>query len=44
MMDKRKGRFNLSWSHYQILMRIENESACRLYEIEAFDKLGGDGR
>jgi len=27
--------FNLGWSHYQILMRIENEAARRFYEIEA---------
>jgi len=26
--------FNLSWSHYQILMRVENEAARRFYEIE----------
>ena len=29
------GQFNLTWTHYQILMRIENESARRFYEIEA---------
>ncbi|GHV13628.1 hypothetical protein FACS1894219_08700 [Clostridia bacterium] len=28
-------KFRLSWSHYQILMRIENEDARRFYEIEA---------
>jgi len=28
-------KFTLGWSHYQILMRIENESARRFYEIEA---------
>ena len=28
-------QFNLGWSHYQILMRIENEAARRFYEIEA---------
>ena len=27
-------QFNLSWSHYQILMRIEDESARCFYEIE----------
>ena len=27
--------FSLDWSHYQILMRVENESARRFYEIEA---------
>jgi predicted nuclease of restriction endonuclease-like (RecB) superfamily len=27
--------FTLSWSHYQILMRIKNEAARRFYEIEA---------
>jgi len=26
--------FNLSWSHYQILMRVKNENARRFYEIE----------
>lgn len=28
-------QFNLSWTHYQILMRIENADARRFYEIEA---------
>ncbi|MDR1247308.1 MAG: PDDEXK nuclease domain-containing protein [Clostridiales Family XIII bacterium] len=28
-------QFRLSWTHYQILMRIENEAARRFYEIEA---------
>ena len=28
-------QFNLGWSHYQILMRIENENARHFYEIEA---------
>jgi len=28
-------KFKLSWSHYQILMRLENEAARRFYEIEA---------
>lgn len=28
-------KFNLSWSHYQILIRFENEDARRFYEIEA---------
>lgn len=27
-------QFKLSWTHYQILMRIENEDARRFYEIE----------
>ena len=27
--------FDLTWTHYQILMRIENEDARRFYEIEA---------
>jgi predicted nuclease of restriction endonuclease-like (RecB) superfamily len=27
-------QFKLSWTHYQILMRIENETARRFYEIE----------
>ena len=30
--------FKLSWTHYQVLMRIENESARRFYEIEAFNQ------
>ncbi|MFP3154802.1 PDDEXK nuclease domain-containing protein [Lachnospiraceae bacterium ZAX-1] len=30
--------FNLSWSHYQILMRIEDESARRFYEIETLNQ------
>ena len=28
-------KFVLSWTHYQVLMRIENEQARRFYEIEA---------
>ena len=28
-------QLKLSWSHYQILMRIENEAARRFYEIES---------
>jgi predicted nuclease of restriction endonuclease-like (RecB) superfamily len=28
--------FNLSWSHYLILMRIKDDQARRFYEIEAF--------
>ena len=28
-------KFSLGWSHYQILMRLENEDARRFYEIEA---------
>lgn len=28
-------KFDLGWSHYQILMRIENEAARSFYEIEA---------
>jgi predicted nuclease of restriction endonuclease-like (RecB) superfamily len=31
-------QFNLGWSHYQILMRIENEAARRFYEIEAISQ------
>ena len=27
-------QFNLSWSHYQVLMRIDDESTRRFYEIE----------
>jgi len=30
--------FNLSWSHYQILMRIDDADARRFYEIEAADQ------
>jgi len=38
--DVQKGQtlsaqFNLSWSHYQILMRVKNEDARKFYEIEA---------
>ena len=28
-------QFKLGWSHYQILMRIQNEDERRFYEIEA---------
>jgi predicted nuclease of restriction endonuclease-like (RecB) superfamily len=31
-------QFSLSWTHYQILMRIENEAARRFYEIETIDQ------
>lgn len=31
-------KFNLSWTHYQILMRIENEDARRFYEIETVNQ------
>lgn len=30
--------FNLSWSHYQILMRIDNEAARHFYEIETVNQ------
>jgi predicted nuclease of restriction endonuclease-like (RecB) superfamily len=30
--------FKLSWSHYQILMRIKDEQARRFYEIEAIEQ------
>lgn len=30
--------FNLSWSHYIVLMRIENSSERKFYEIEAFNQ------
>jgi hypothetical protein len=30
--------FKLSWSHYQVLMRIENVNARSFYEIEAADQ------
>ncbi len=29
--------FNLSWSHYLKLMRIENEDERRYYQIEAYE-------
>jgi predicted nuclease of restriction endonuclease-like (RecB) superfamily len=29
------GKFTLSWSHYLVLMRVENPDARRFYEIEA---------
>lgn len=28
-------KFKLSWTHYQVLMRIDDEAARRFYEIEA---------
>ncbi len=31
-------QFKLSWTHYQNLMRIENEAARRFYEIETFNQ------
>ena len=31
-------QFNLNWSHYQILMRIEDEAARRFYEIESVNQ------
>lgn len=31
-------RFNLTWSHYQILMRIDDEAARRFYEIETVNQ------
>ncbi len=33
-VDPIKLNFNLSWNHYQILMRIENEEERHFYEIE----------
>jgi predicted nuclease of restriction endonuclease-like (RecB) superfamily len=30
--------FNLTWTHYQTLMRIDDEGARRFYEIEAFNQ------
>ena len=33
------GLFKLSWSHYQVLMRIKNDSERRFYEIEAANQL-----
>ena len=35
----RMPRFTLSWSHYLILMRIENVEARSFYEIEATQQL-----
>ncbi|MBQ5539588.1 MAG: DUF1016 family protein [Bacteroidales bacterium] len=31
-------KFSLSWNHYQILMRVKNESARSFYEIEAYEQ------
>jgi len=31
-------QFDLSWTHYQILMRIEDEAARRFYEIETVNQ------
>ena len=31
-------QFNLSWTHYQVLMRIENEATRRFYEIETMSQ------
>jgi predicted nuclease of restriction endonuclease-like (RecB) superfamily len=31
-------KFKLGWSHYQVLMRIENEAARSFYEIEAMSQ------
>jgi len=31
-------KFNLGWSHYQILMRIDDEAARRFYELEAMNQ------
>jgi len=31
-------KFNLSWTHYQTLMRIDNEAARNFYEIEAISQ------
>jgi predicted nuclease of restriction endonuclease-like (RecB) superfamily len=41
--DVQKGQslsaqFNLTWTHYQILMRIEDEAARRFYEIETLNQ------
>lgn len=33
-VDPIKLKFNLSWNHYQILMRIENQDERQFYEIE----------
>jgi len=29
--------FQLSWSHYLKLIRIDNENQCRFYEIESIE-------
>ena len=34
-MHKENAKFNLSWSHYLILIRIENEDERNFYEIES---------
>ena len=31
-------QFNLTWSHYQILMRVKNEESRRFYEIETISE------
>ena len=31
-------KFTLSWNHYQILMRVKNETARSFYEIEAYEQ------
>jgi len=31
-------QFSISWTHYQILMRIKNEAARRFYEIETVNQ------
>jgi len=41
--EKRKGQsltaqFRLTWTHYQVLMRIEDEAARNFYEIEAVNQ------
>jgi hypothetical protein len=43
VVDAQKGQslsaqFNLTWTHYQILMRIEDEAARRFYEIETLNQ------
>lgn len=34
--EQSDGQFNLSWSHYLTLMRIDDENERKFYEIEAF--------
>jgi predicted nuclease of restriction endonuclease-like (RecB) superfamily len=38
IQQKPSAKFKLSWSHYLVLMRIENSSERSFYEIEAFEQ------
>lgn len=37
IQQKASAEFKLSWSHYQVLMRISDQQMRRFYEIEAFE-------